>query len=150
MEYSVIITEKYINDNIRPYTAEPSIFYGAVREALMLYLKGKIGETYYRELINDTPSDELKLFLDGGLRDVLAYYVLSVTIRTVSATVTRYGYTQKENSDGLSTQAYNSKIVADANYFKGVADSMLADILPTMQLEKSNTNIGFRIRVIGE
>lgn len=150
IQYKNILTEKYINDNIRPYTAEPAIFNGSVREALMLYFRGRVDDALYESLLLDEVDDDIEALLNNGLRDVLAYYTLSITIRTVSASVTRFGYTQKENMEGTSSQAYHSKIIEDANYYKSIADRLFDDVKPKMDVDKCTTNVGYRITIVGD
>lgn len=145
--FDKVITKEFIDTEILPYTSEDSIFYGSVREVLLLDIKDKLGNEIYNELNSNNPSDNTIDLLDNKqLRLCIGYYVLSRTFRKPS-TPTRYGITNKLNDSMASEPTSNAQAVSQSNYYKSVADEIMQKIVATYT--KANTNSGFNIVVVG-
>lgn len=119
MKSERIITKDYINNNIRPYTPNGSLFEATLYEAIHLDMENYIGKTRVKELISDDDfSDELNEALEGDLRRAIGYFIYSRSLRTAQNTVTKYGSTLKESD--YSSPITSKDIVADSDYYKKV------------------------------
>lgn len=153
--YPNIITRVEINNTVCPYSSEEGIFNASLNETLLLDIRDKVGDEIYTDLITNgvesgaTFSDDTQLLMDNGLKLAIGYYVVARTLRKPS-TPTRFGVTNKLNSEMTSEPASNSQIVSQANYYKSVADSLIEKLLNDFPITKANNNVGFNIRVVGE
>lgn len=128
MIYENIITKEYINDNVRPFSGNDSLYCNCVREAISLDMSDLV-DSVQNLLLSDlegaSEQDRNMILdlLDNGLRTVIAYFTYSRALRTAEATITKYGYTVKSNQD--SYPADQDKIVADCTYYKNCAEKYL-------------------------
>lgn len=153
--YPKIITKEQINSTILPYSSEDSIFNASLNEVLLLDIKGKVGDEVYTDLISNGTEDAsgftetTQVLMDEGLQLAIGYYVVARTLRKPS-TPTRFGITNKINSEMTSEPATHSQIMTQANYYKDCADQIINRLLERHQLDKDNNNVGFRLTIIGD
>lgn len=122
--YQNLITKEFINDNIRPFSGNDSLYEACVREAIMMDLKLPTSLTS-KLLIDEIPEDIPEGLL-SELRLCLGYFAYSRAIRSSTSTVTKYGYTTKSSQD--SYPADTEKIQSDSVYYKNCAEKILSDI----------------------
>lgn len=147
MKIENIITQKFINDTIRPSSAEDGVFEGALFEAMMFDIKPRIAEDLYAKLVDNSEEDDVQQILDGGLRTAIGYYVLSRMFRTASATVTRYGVTVKSND--TSEPAYQNQINSMSNYYRTCGDEIMASIADTVKPAELKGR-WYKARIVGD
>lgn len=150
--YQYTITKEFVNDNIRPFSGNDSLFQNCVREVIMLDLNC-LDDDLTKELLNDNNTQEVQDLLNDNLRLSIAYFTYSRAIRTAESTVTKYGYTSKNSQD--SYPADQEKIVSDSSYYKTIGERLLKIFLdnnPQCSKKSKNNNINdqyLKCRVIG-
>lgn len=158
--YPHIIEKEYINSTILPYSSEDSIHNASVNEVLLLDIRGKVGDAVYDDLVINGKleeegtdwqgfADNTQKLLDAGLKLAIGYYVVARTMRKPS-TPTRFGVTNKLNSEMTSEPASNSQLVTQSNYYKDCADQIINRLLSTFNVDKDNNNPSFRMTIVGE
>lgn len=150
-----IITKEYINDNVRPFTPNQTLFNSACYEAVLEDLSSVVGKDVTAELIDEDDtkdlSDELQEALDKGLRKGLAYLVFARCVRTAQSVVTKYGYVQKDAQE-YSTRPMGNELVADSNYFKKIGMSIVAEFAylnHTSTPSVTDSENSYNCRIIG-
>lgn len=152
----MFITKLYVNDNVRPCSANDSLFYAAVNEVLNFELERTLKNPGFitKLKLYDDATDEEKERLDELLNDDLklacAYFTYAIMIRTAQGTLTKYGYTTKANDE--SYPAEQSKIVADSAYYKSCGDKLLSNFIskhPDLVKNASSQNWA-RVKIIGD
>lgn len=151
-----IIDKEYINTNIRPFTPNDGLFNATVREAIKFDIGGKIDSKIITDLLNnlegleDDEVEKYQTYLDNGLREAIGYFVYSRAIRTAEGTVTKYGYTIK--NDASSYPAEQSKIVSDSNYYKNIGEQIISQVIKDFNLKSkvATTTDWVKCRIVGE
>lgn len=130
MRYENIITKEYINENVRPFSGNDTIFNSCVKETINFDLNERISnKQFLKNLLCDLDGlseeerEKYETYLNNGLRDSISYFVYSRAIRTSQGTITKYGYTQKNNDESFPID--NEKIVSDSSYFKTLGEKYL-------------------------
>lgn len=122
--YQNIITKEYINDNIRPFSGNDSLYEACVREAIMFDIK--LPTNIISKLITDEIPEDMPTGLLEQLRLAIGYYAYSRAIRSSTSTITKYGYTTKSSQDSYPTDS--EKIQSDSVYYKNCAEKLMDDI----------------------
>lgn len=152
------ISKEFINEEIRPFSGNDSLFCSCVREAIQLDLS-KLPADLSNALLSDLEGldpdkeTEIKALLEDGLRLALGYFTYSRALRTGQVTVTKYGATVKNAQDSYS--ADNDKVVSDSTYYKNCAEKYLSLFLTKHPEITSSNNTAvvdqyLKCNVIGE
>lgn len=118
------ITKDWINDNVRPFSPTDSIFDAVKTEVLALDMNDLDTTVLYKVKTDDI--EDMDTGILESLRRIVGYFIYSRTLRTVQATITKYGYSVKTAQDSYS--ADNEKVVADCNYYKNTAEVFLKQL----------------------
>lgn len=144
-----IITKDFINNTIRPFSANDTIFIGALYETLLLDIEPKFDSKYVEDLKAEEQPQYITADLENGLRTAIGYLMLARVYRTGSITATKYGITQKLNTE--SNPATNAEIVSNANYFREMGFKVLEPIAKRYKdAQNKDTNPASFVRVIGD
>lgn len=122
--YQNIITKEYINDNIRPFSGNDSLYEACVREAIMFDLS--LPTTLITNLLVDEIPEDVPEGMLEQLRLCIGYFTYSRAMRSGSTTITKYGVTTKSSQD--SYPADTEKIQSDSIYYKNCAENILCSI----------------------
>lgn len=118
-----IITKDYINENVRPFTPNDTLFSSAYFEVVIEDLQSIVGNKVTLELLNEDNtkplSSELEDALNESLRKAIAYLVFARCVRTAQSVITKYGYVQKNGAE-YSNPTNDTSITNDSNYFKKI------------------------------
>lgn len=122
--YQNIITKEFINDNIRPYSVNDSLYEATVREAIQFDVK--LPTNIITKLITDEIPDDMPESMLCQLRLAIGYFAYSRGVRSANVTLTKYGATSKSSDN--SYPADSEKIVSDSTYYKNCGEKILDDI----------------------
>lgn len=114
---ATFITKDWINDNVRPFSPTDSIFDAVKTEVLALDMNDL--DTTVLSKIKADDIEDMDADILAALRRIVGYFIYSRTLRTVQATITKYGYSVKTAQDSYS--ADNEKVVADSTYYSNTA-----------------------------
>lgn len=152
---STFITKDWINENVRPFSPTDSIF-DAVKTEVMALDMNDLDTTVLSKLKTDDIED-MDADILTALRRIVGYFIYSRTLRTVQATITKYGYSVKTAQDSYS--ADNEKVVSDCNYYKNTAEVFLKHLFvdhPELKMDcscgsKHNVNDQYlKCKIVGD
>lgn len=119
--YQNIITKEFINDNIRPFSGNDSLYNACVREAIQFDLG--LPDEFTEILISDDLC-EVEDLIDDSLRLSIGYFAYARAVRSGNVTITKYGVTTKQSENSFPCDS--EKIVADSTYYKTAGEKTLA------------------------
>lgn len=140
---STFITKDWINDNVRPFSSTDCIF-DAVKTEVMALDMNDLDTTVLSKIKTDDIEDMDADILES-LRRIVGYFIYSRTLRTVQATITKYGYSVKTAQDSYS--ADNEKVVADSTYYKTTAEVFLKQLFVDHPELKNDCSCGSKRNV---
>ena len=137
------ITKDWINENVRPFSPTDSIFDAVKTEVLALDMNDL--DTTVLSKIKADDIEDMDADILAALRRIVGYFIYSRTLRTVQATITKYGYSVKTAQDSYS--ADNEKVVSDSTYYSNTACVFLKQLFADHPELKNDCSCGSKRNV---